>query len=380
MGNICEVHRKEYFFKSITDHATDTLYMEESDKLERELGGGKNLEEWKSEKAELDSEFKKRKITEETYSKKCEEIEQKIKEAEEVRRFKLIIDKMVLSGEGKISNRLKKIHSDKDKIEKIEQQINGRMEFQQAKDATAQFARDINIFSSGQIERFTYAAYKKYVNNILQKVCENDNLSVSGIRNETIFKNMSIEDYDRLSRVLREYESDGIDLLKGAIKLVKNPEFAPSEDVVTSYDIACLTEAIKHHKQKDTDLLSQIINGTGALYDNFIKELNECYNEIKQLTPHKPWTSKISMLYHHPKHAGEFGNPPVSAQDYFGKFSEQIFKEENLTSERYSQDGSAILRTYISTSGIDYHYGFTMKENQLKEKQDDIFRIATHYK
>ncbi|KAE9547847.1 hypothetical protein FO519_008941, partial [Halicephalobus sp. NKZ332] len=129
LRNICEVHRKEYFFNSITEHATHILYMEESDKLERELGRGKNLEEWKSEKAKLDSKFKNDEVNEEVYNQMSREIEQKIKEAEEVRRFKLVMDKLVLSGEGsneRISNR-------------------------------------------GQMERFTYVAYKKYVNNILQK-------------------------------------------------------------------------------------------------------------------------------------------------------------------------------------------------------------------
>src|SRR5690606_36486332 len=118
--------------------------------------------------------------------------------------------------------------------------------------------------------------------------------------------------------------------------------------------------------------LSQISIGKGNLYDNFVREINNQYEEIRHIYPHMEWTSLISMLYHHPKHSEEFDNPPVCIQDYFGKLSKKIFKRNNLTSEGYSQDGYMMKKVYTSRFELKKHVGYTIETDKTE-------KIASHY-
>ena len=115
-----------------------------------------------------------------------------------------------------------------------------------------------------------------------------------------------------------------------------------------------------------------MINGRNPEYEKCRNELNTRYKEIRLGNFHREWTSSISMLYHHPKHAGEFGDPPVPINDYFGILSERLFHEGNVVSETYSQDGLMVKRTHVSRFKFKKHIGFIVVINGRE-------KIASHF-
>ncbi|KAE9548231.1 hypothetical protein FO519_008556, partial [Halicephalobus sp. NKZ332] len=346
----CEAHRKEHFFKTSAKHANDVPYMEESNRIERELGGGKNLEEWKAERANPNS----------VYS--TEDIEGGIRKAQTARDCKLTMDRKILVEKESYPN----INGELEKIKWTEDQIKA---FKEIQDSAVEFARKIDTFTNAQNERLCYTVHTKHVTSILQNAYETNDLSSITINGKKPFEKMSIGGFDRLNRVLREYKEEGTDLLKGAMKLATDPNFIPSSDVSTSSDFASLAEAIKTHKKsldetEQSDFISQMAKGEGNKYDTFVKEHNELYDEISKVHPHKEWSSSISMLYHLPKHKREFGDPSASAEEYFGKHSENVFQKNNITSTGYSQDGTMMKRTYTSIFGNRLHVGFTVENGE----------------
>jgi len=119
----CEEHRKEYFFKSSTDYAENISYIEKADTVERNLCGGKNLEEWKLEERK-------------TPEHERENIEEHIEKAEKVRQYRLAMDIMVLIENGNdsaIRNTLKAMEWDDDDINDISDELKKTVLFKKSK-------------------------------------------------------------------------------------------------------------------------------------------------------------------------------------------------------------------------------------------------------
>ena len=264
----CEVHRKEYFFKINVAHARDISYIKESNRLEIELCGGKNLEEWECEKKRLDSQFVMREISGNIYNKQSQEVDEKIKQAKEFRKYKIVMDIQVLSGEGSdrnIRNMFEKVYpnTNRSDLNSIQQRINENSVFQEVKHCIAQYTKDISIFWGAQMERFTYAIHTEQIQNIFQSVFKAHIFDIM-VNNRALFKNMNIEEYDRFSRVFREYKDlPTIEILKVVKQLASDTEFLPSSDILNSADIASMLVAIAVY------MVSFLVS-TSCLFSNII--------------------------------------------------------------------------------------------------------------
>ncbi|KAE9548406.1 hypothetical protein FO519_008387 [Halicephalobus sp. NKZ332] len=348
----CEEHRKEYFFEASTIHAKDVLYMEKSSKIEKELVERNFLEK-------------------EGY--------------ERVREYRLVVDRMVLLGKWKdsdIKDELVKARWESDQIIEMKKEVNEIDPFfQNIKKSTAQFIKDIKTFTDDESEGFLYTIHIKYVDNVLYYVFKTNDLSEIFAGKTQTFPELKIRDYERLKKISHKYGFKLVELLN-IVKIIGNDTyFNLSADIKTWDDFASLIEIIALYAESEK-FLNEMMEKEKE-YKKFVKKINSGYEEIQQIKPHKDWDSKINMFCQFLKHADEFassstadGNLKDKAQDYFGKYSERIFKDENLVSEIYSQDGSVKIMNYVSTFRVLIHIGLITVFHGTEGGKK---KIATHF-
>ena len=219
LENEYERYRKEYFFIIGIKHANDGFYIEESSKLEKELIESEVFEEWEYEK---------------------------------IHEYKLVVDRMVLSGKWKNSD----IRNELAKMDWMDGEINGLLyeiskinpSYQNIRKSTAQFIKDIKTFTSHDTEGLCYTLHIKYINNVLQNVFKTNNLSEILNNKEGISSDLRIENYNRLKQIFHEHRHHLITLLNAVKTVANDPEFIPSVDIKTWDHLISIMEIIVFYK------------------------------------------------------------------------------------------------------------------------------------
>ncbi len=77
------------------------------------------------------------------------------------------------------------------------------------------------------------------------EVLDNQNLTEFSLRGNNVFRDLKLNEADRLNRVYKEYGKQGKDLFMAAISILIDPDFYPDEGQLTSSDIVSIVKAIK---------------------------------------------------------------------------------------------------------------------------------------
>ncbi len=80
------------------------------------------------------------------------------------------------------------------------------------------------------------------------------------------------------------------------------------------------------------------------------------------------WGSVLSMTYHWWKHETDFGSTPLTHEQYFKEYANNLFTAENMTVQSHSQSG-LIRQTYMRSFGNRIHVGFTAGVDATKASQ-----------
>ncbi|CAM4827068.1 unnamed protein product [Rotaria magnacalcarata] len=230
---------------------------------------------------------------------------------------------------------------------------------------------DIKTFTNAKNERLCYRINVEDVKQTLRNTFQVLNHEDIIVHDKRIFDNMKTGDYDRLNRVLTEYTTRGPNLLSAAIHLGNDPAFVGQ--VNTPHDIASITEALEKQRAslprgQRQEFLNGIATGTGEHYDRFRNDFNGRINAINALPDDikSQWSSTLSMAYHWWKHEDQFRtNQPLTIDEYFREYSNNIFKTENIIGTSHTQAGG-IKQSYTRSFGARIHVGFTFGENRTK--------------
>lgn len=109
------------------------------------------------------------------------------------------------------------------------------------------------------------------------------------------------------------------------------------------------------------------MSGEGNDYTGFRDALRDRINAVNNLADSikSQWSSPLTMAYHWWKHERDFGRTPLTIEQYFVDYANDLFKTENLTGISHSQTGS-IKHTYLRSFGKRPHIGFTMGDNNTR--------------
>ncbi len=233
----CSQHRKEYFFQS------------SADTLGKAAAAGKNLEKWKMAQNELEDAFREKKINETVYQQQKAEIDRSVEQAKQVRKIRNQADDFVNSKNNTNANKLKQAFVDKctaaleeanrigdaTAVANATENLRIAEEFNNTLETNKSYKTGIHTFTNGQNERLCYRIDVDQVKNNLQHIYEQPNVEDITVNGKKIYSNMKIGEYDRLNRVLKDYGSNGKDLVTAATKLANDPAFAGK--VNTAHDI-----------------------------------------------------------------------------------------------------------------------------------------------
>lgn len=251
------------------------------------------------------------------------------------------------------------------------------------------FKADIKTFSNGQNERLCYHIDMEHVKSELTAVFHFKRIEDITVGGQNIFSKMKIKDYDRLHRVLNECGKNSHDLLKAAVNIANDDDFAG--EVKTPDDLASVIEAIKTDMvlflpnifkvlfclfqgslpvNKRADHLKNLVEGNGVYYESFRNKFNGRIDAVYRLNDgiRSQWSSALSMAYHAWKHERDFDGvcaEQVTIDIYFEELVDHLFKITNLSIQSYTQSGM-VRHTYMRSVYRCIHVGFTVGPNKIR--------------
>lgn len=292
----CSRHRKEYIFQSSADHRSDPNYQETMDDCERNLAGGKILEEWKMTLDHLETRRKHGTINQAQYDEDKRTIDKEMNKAKHFREFRDRADRYVHFDPEKTKKEFQNYvnvklqitdPTSKTKPGNVEvtggnlinafvkgaevalQKANASGDPVAIADATEKlnvvaqidsdlvgdvidknraFQNDIVSFTNGQNERLCYRIDVEQGKSQLQHIYQRPNVEDITVNGEKIFANMKISDYNSLNRVLKECGVYGQQMILIATKMIEDNEFLGKIPKPTSHDMTAIIEAIMAFK------------------------------------------------------------------------------------------------------------------------------------